>query len=114
MIIITSFNTLILLALQLLICYFCFHIKENKNIQTIVISTILAKLLSYVTHKVLYSIFGFIGLTSLPFFTGLVSIGIYIFIAFILSFVYKIYGYNELNRKSLVIAIINTIILSIF
>lgn len=98
MILITSMRTLVVILIQVAIAYFLFKITDRQNLYTIAGGTALVDVLMYLLSMVLGYSF-------------LLNIIFYILSGVGLNYLYKRYGYGILNKKSVVIAVVNTIIM---
>ena len=110
MIIITSFNTLVILAVQLLVAYFVFKIQDRENLLIISGGTMLVKVLIYLCNLILKNfIIALIGSHVITNF--IINLGFYVLACLGLCIIYNTKGNLKLSKNALVIAIINTIIM---
>jgi hypothetical protein len=108
MILITSFDTLVIVAIQLLVSYFLFKVQDRYNMQLIVIGTIIQKLFLYAVNILVLKFLYFNGNVAVNF---LINLGFVILSGFGLYLLYSTKGSSNLSRKAIFISILNTIIL---
>lgn len=98
MLIIPSFGTLICILIQIAVLYFGFKITDRQSLYTVACGTAIADILLYIVRRILG--------TNL-----ILNLVYHIFVGIGLNFLYKKYGYGDLNKKSELFSVINTIIM---